>query len=129
MEIKKTKLKITPRSAFQIVGTDIVRDYLPTVLFGEDNNIGKDFWIKRCDMLIKKTFNDHIIFSDVRFQNEVDYIIKNGGVVIKIVRENAKDNTHSSEEIDKITGYTHLIENNGTKQELYDKLDSFRLRN
>ena len=131
---------ITPRSAMQKVGTDILRHIFSALLFNNNDNIAKNFWVKRADIYYKETLNDHkglVIWSDVRFQNEVDYIIKNGGIIIKINRESYssheesreesreeshKESQHESEDINNVD-YSICINNNDTKEALYKHLD------
>lgn len=131
-EEKDERWGISPRKAFQVFGTDIVRDLFPKMLFQESSNIGNNFWIKRADIWYNNNRSEHkglVVWSDVRFQNEVDYILKNGGRVFKIDRP-VIDSTewfdgHSSEiELDKIINYTDVIINDGNVDELYEKIRS-----
>ena len=69
-----------------------------------------------------------IVWSDVRFQNEVDYILNNGGIVVKInrpnIRKNEKSDQHQCELcIDKINNYTTEIINDGNIEDFYRKID------
>jgi len=116
---------ISPRQAFQVIGSDIVRDLFPKLLLP---NIGKNFWINRADIGIKDIPNQKIVWSDVRFQNEVDYILNNGGIVVKInrpsIHNNEKSDQHQSELcIDKIDNYTTEIINDGNIEDFYRKID------
>ena len=82
--------------------------------------------INRADIWVKK-IHQKIVWSDVRFQNEVDYILKNGGIV-KIERptihNNEKSDSHQSELcIDEINNYTIKIINEGSIGDLYLKVD------
>ena len=116
---------IKPREAMQFVGTDIVRDTFPKKLLP---NIKNDFWIKRADLIYKQNpNNDKIVFSDVRFQNEVDYIHSIGGIIVKINRNNIKNyDTHKSElEIDTIKNFDIQIDNNSNLTDLYINLEKF----
>jgi hypothetical protein len=130
-EVKKEEIDerwgFSPRKAMQIIGTDLLRQQFP-LLMGIDPITGDQMWVKnmelRCDELAEKG-SHNIVISDVRFQNEVDWILSRGGTIIKITRPdlcNVAD-THSSESsIDIITNYTHSIINDGTIEELYAKL-------
>ena len=70
--------------------------------------------------------NKHAIISDVRLKEEQEWLtVHTNPVWIKIVRKVEKD--HNSEhrtekEVSKL-GYDVLIENNGSKEALYKKLD------
>lgn len=65
-------LKMPRREILQKIGTNALR-----------NNFDKDIWI---NILAAKHQNDNLIITDVRFDNEVEWIKKQGGVVIKIER-------------------------------------------
>ena len=54
---------------------------------GRDRS-GKDVWIQHFDAwarLLSSRGIDHLLVTDVRFENEVDYIRSAGGVLIKVV--------------------------------------------
>lgn len=65
------------------------------------------------------------IISDCRMLNEAEAIKKRGGVIVRVIRENAGNNdTHKSEvEIDMIEP-DYLVYNNGTIDDLYKSLDT-----
>ena len=74
-----------------------------------------------------------VMWNDVRFQNEVDYILSKGGKVYKIERSSLdngdKADQHESEtEIDKIENYSELIVNDGTLEDFYRKLEDVVLK-
>jgi len=114
---------ITPRGAFQYVGTELVRKQMGVLL----PEVGDAFWVK---VMERKLMNDNnldknIVISDVRFQNEVDLIKKCGGIIIKIERNLENQDNHLSEmEIDNIKNYDHKINNNSGILELYDNIDN-----
>lgn len=117
---------ITPRLVFQWFGTEIFRTEISAIL----PNIKNNFWVEAFKVrylnLIKNNPNMKIVVADVRFQNEIDIIHKLGGTIIKIDRVSVKsDDNHASENIDSLNEYNTLIENNGTIEELYKKLDEF----
>lgn len=101
----------------QIVGMSMRRDIDP------------DVWIKSvlCDTSYK-------LITDVRFKNEADAILKQGGLLIRIERDpklrltegDPRDQTHPSE-VDLDDYFTgplsqHIIHNNGTLTELEEKI-------
>lgn len=117
--------QVTPRFVWQWLGTNILRDYV------KENNIlpntTNDFFVRICEkkyLEIRDSVDD-IVISDVRCQNEVDFIHKYNGVVIKLIRPNMRLNDpHKSEkEITSITDYDHLVINDGTIDQLYKKID------
>jgi len=122
--------KITPRHAFQYIGTELIRNKIKELI----PNIGDNFWIKNMEKRLNDNDNDIdndndnkklIIITDVRFQNEVDFIKSKNGIVIKINRDNIINDEHSSEKnIDYIKNYDYIIDNNDTFESLYLQIDS-----
>lgn len=108
---------MTIRVILQIYGTDCMR-----------NNFHTDFWIKRLDMWIKENFYGHrLVISDVRFRNEVDYVISRpGGHVIKVIRpgkEDLTDNHKSEIGLDNESFPHFLLTNETTIKEVYKNID------
>jgi hypothetical protein len=122
---------VSPRYVCQVIGTDIVRDLFSNILLP---NIGDNFWIKSADIWYERQKEQHkgnVVWCDVRFQNEVDYILSKGGSVYKIDRsclveqEYCKVDDHMSElSVDNIKNYTSIIKNDGSLEDLYSKLDN-----
>jgi len=88
----------------------------------------KKIWVKRLFDIIDRCTDDFAI-CDVRYDYEIDEIVKRGGVVIFITRPNVTyandEEKQSFEEIFKnhkeiIEKFT--IDNNGSKKELGDKI-------
>lgn len=101
---------VSLRKILQFLGTDILRD-----------QINPDFHVIRTFMEVNP--EENIIFTDVRFINESLEIKKRGGIIIKISRETGIIDTHSSElEIDLIFA-DYVVENCGTLEELYSKIE------
>lgn len=120
---------ITPREAFQILGTEIFQydmaKYLPALA-----KVGRGWWSKRFKMWYqdKEVLDQEelkVILTDVRFQHEVDPIHKLGGFVFKVVRPDQQSNDgHASEaEMAEINNFDAVIYNDGTLEDLYEKLD------
>lgn len=63
----------TPRFAMQTLGTEWGR-----------NLIGPDFWL---DTAMKRAATGKTVITDVRFPNEVESVLNNGGTVIRIVAD------------------------------------------
>lgn len=105
----------SPRHAYQTLGTEWGRRLLRD-----------DLWIRRCEMLNQKGMN--LVIPDVRFPNELEFIRKQGGVMIFVRRPATGNeislNTHASE-----AGLWHLIkpedvviDNDGTPEDLVRKV-------
>lgn len=101
----------------QKLGTECIRDKLHT-----------NAWI--LSLLSNYTENDSYVISDVRFKNEADYIKSKNGILIRIngdpsnIRANSKRNlNHISEtDLDNYPNFDHIIENNGTLDDLEKSL-------
>ena len=100
---------VSPRYMMQTLGTDWGRERLRS-----------DCWLK----VAQRNVRDNTIISDVRFNNEAQWIQDTGGLVIRITRDNAPTvAAHVSENGISETLIAYEIYNIGTKQELYDNLD------
>lgn len=88
-EVVDPKVGVSPRQIIQNFGTDIIRAKAP------------DFWVNRLNDLLDGIRRlpeegdycegDTVVIGDVRFQNEIDWINLNGGLVIRIRREKEKN--------------------------------------
>jgi dephospho-CoA kinase len=107
---------ITYRKMLQLVGTEVGR------------SIDQDIWIKNCIKKLKTKLvsSDVVIYADLRFENEADWIRDNGGLLIHIVRHGADGNVgiegHSSENGVDIHDRDVLIYNDGSIDDLDEKV-------
>lgn len=108
-EIIAPALPVSYRHLVQTLGTDWGR-----------NLIDKGFWLFYLEALSIKV--NKIVVSDVRFQNEVDWIIDRGGFVIELHRDTGLVDPHESELVELQN--TIVIDNNGTYEELYNHVRS-----
>jgi len=76
---------ITAREVMQVVGTDIFRNML-------DDNV----WVNAAWNAVIDGGKDLSVFTDVRFKSEVEFILANGGYIIRLERHVFED-THASE--------------------------------
>lgn len=96
---------VSPRQMCQVLGTDVLRNYLSNLFDMKINDDGKDysFHIKR----INKEFNelsesyDFVIFTDVRFLDELRYVKGLGGKIYMIERPGLEKNKYSNHESEK----------------------------
>lgn len=102
---------ITIRQLLQCFGTEIVRD-----LFGNA------FWAERA---MKHTF-DKMIITDLRFKVELEAVRKRNGLVLYIDNPNCTPEQHASEsevlEMKNNHDFDFIIENNGTLEDLFNKI-------
>lgn len=117
--------EFTPREALQKMGTEAGRDVFH-----------KDIWVIS---LLNRAKGKDVVVTDVRFQNEIEYIQGNGGIVIRVKRGedpawfSLLDKIKSETERTKFMQHEHIhksewdwvgcefnytIANNGTIQDL-----------
>lgn len=111
-----------PRTLLQELGTEIIR-----------NNIDKKFFINRIidDIKVYSYFFDIITISDARLPEELDEIysafnnvykinIKKDNVINKLDEKQSKHHTEIA--LDNYDNYNFIIENNGSLDELKEKM-------
>jgi hypothetical protein len=129
---KRMNKPFTPRLALQLMGTEVGRGVFCS-----------NFWVDRLEASINK--NKNYVITDVRFQNEIDFVHKQGGVVIEIQRgvkphwyDIAAQANHGSSKAESFMkdnvkmhesewrwiggGIDYVIDNDGTVDELKEKL-------
>jgi hypothetical protein len=70
--------EVSPRYMCQNLGTFLRNDIYVSC-----------FHIKRLDKIVKTLKGSNIVFSDIRYQDELDYVKSLGGIIIKITRGNS----------------------------------------
>jgi len=127
---EKFGYEFTPRLALQLMGTEAGR-----------NVFHEDIWVIS---LLNRAKGKDVVVTDVRFKNEIKYIQDNGGIVIRVKRgeepewyklaEDANEGFYSAAKQMKEIGihqsewdwigceFNHVIENNGTIDELGNKV-------
>lgn len=121
----------SPREALQLMGTEAGRDVFHN-----------DLWVIS---LINRSKGKDVVVTDVRFQNEIKYIQDNGGIVIRVKRGEdpswfdtvASTNYLSDDIIDSLPhrsewdwvgcDFDHIITNDGTLQQLREKVEAILL--
>jgi hypothetical protein len=116
---------ITPRLVLQIMGTEVFQYDMPKYI-PELQVFGRSFWVKRFEQWYNQNKDLDVVICDVRFQHEVDAILKMGGTILSVQRPNlSTGDEHASEkEMDSIVGITTEIINDRTLHDLYDKIDN-----
>jgi hypothetical protein len=126
--------EFTPRLALQLMGTEVGRDVFH-----------KDFWVIKMKRYMLNNPDQNFVITDVRFQNEIDFVHDMSGILIEIQRgvkphwydiasrANNGDNkaktfmqsqsgVHASE-WSWVGGHIdHVIDNNGTMEDLKNNL-------
>jgi len=116
--------KVSPRQVLQFVGTEMFRNTMPQLIPHVESN----FWV----IVAKKKMMDEwaknpdakFVITDVRFENELDFIHEMGGISLTVFRTQlaSTEDTHSSETADLKTQYT--IVNDGSLDALYAQVEA-----
>lgn len=100
--------KFTYRWFLQTLGTEALR-----------NNVHNEIWINA--LFADYNENSNWIISDLRFLNEALAVKQRNGVIIKVIRGESQNNHISETELLSIK-CDYVIDNNGTIEELYEKV-------
>ena len=113
---------VTPRWVLQHFGTEVMRQ-----------NMHDAIWIDSC---LSRYDGRPTVISDTRFQNELKTIKENKGQIILVkrgelpTREQMQDKgAHKSEWDWMGWNFDHVIENDGSKEDLYKKVDDLIVSN
>ena len=118
---------LSPRIIFQRIGTEFGQ-YKIYDLFPELKDIipSRKLWLVLFDRFLEDNKDKNIVISDVRFNHEVEYLKKLNFNIIKININNNKNDTHISEtEINLIKDIDYTINNNSSKDDLYNEYNKF----
>ena len=109
----------SPRQLMQTLGTEWGRDLVHPDLWVL---VAKQEWER---LLAEGGSEDTgMVFTDVRFRNEAEWVLREGGTLIHIVRPDAElVNAHASEQADLSDLCDYRIENTGTIEDLYTQVD------
>jgi hypothetical protein len=72
---KELGKSFTPRLALQLMGTEVGRDIFH-----------QDFWVIKLKRYIEQHPQTNFVITDVRFQNEIEFVHDQGGILIEIER-------------------------------------------
>lgn len=122
----------SPRELFQVLGTEFAQYILPELLPSLQTKFNKRcFWVYHLMEKIKSDITTKLfVIADVRFQHEIDALLKQGAYLFRIDRPNNKETRgHVSEEEWKFADSTKLfpLKNDGTVKDLYEKLNNYFL--
>lgn len=138
-ELTNVFWNVSPRKMAQYVGTELFRNNIEGLIADGRS----DFWIRRLTGLLNGDLTgadtnqgdyidygaeDTVVVTDVRFGNEADWIVSNGGIMIHITREGSDGNVgiagHPSE-ADIDTSQMWLIVNDGSLEDLHEDVERF----
>lgn len=113
-EENDSRWDMTPRQMMQQVGTDMVRHYW-----------GENFWVRCMEMRVGKEKKDRVVVSDVRFQNEADWIKQNHGILVRIVdsTQSIHMDPHPSE-VEQLSIQEDLLLSNKKDASFFQEIES-----
>lgn len=117
----------SPRIVLQYLGTDIFRRDINKIIPSSAGNFWVNLMANKYLTMIEENKGTDVkaVVSDVRFQNEIDRIHELGGIIIKVNRPSiSNSDAHESEKNIDTLEADYVISNDGTKEELYKKLDN-----
>ena len=114
---------ISPRVIFQRLGTEFGQDLIYK-LFPELKIKDKHLWLRLFNIFLEKNKDKNIVIADVRFVHEINYLKKLNFNIIKIYRKDSLMDNHVSEKQNDLY-YDYLIENNDSKEALFNKYEDF----
>lgn len=105
------RLSSETRRLLQVLGTEVGRDMF-----------GADFWVNQAMGNVGKF--DKVVLTDVRYPNEYRAIKSREGILLRIVKPgNGAINGHSSETALDSHAFDGTIVNDGSKEDLFNKVD------
>ena len=142
-EVDTYIIKLTPRKLLQLLGTEAGREIIHPNIWV--NALFADYSDGSIEDLGNKLKLNHLskwIITDVRFPNEAKAIKDRGGLIIRVNRDSGQalidkgihipkwncTEEHSSEtSLDNYDGFGHVIDNNGSIEELVEKVKQLKL--
>ncbi|MEI8365876.1 MAG: phytanoyl-CoA dioxygenase family protein [Parachlamydiaceae bacterium] len=124
-EILDPVWQVTPREIMQFIGIDVLFNELGDRFPHLSKVDGKTFYIRSFETCLKNSPNNLFVISDLRMQEDVTALKKMGAVIIRLERSgvNATDSHISEEGVNSVTGYEYTIINDGTIEELEEKIN------
>lgn len=85
-------------------------------------NLGQNIWVYRFKVWYNNHKTENVVVADCRFKSEAEEIKRLGGILIRIDRKTSLIDYHISEQEVNGIKVDYVIENNGTKEEYYEKI-------
>jgi hypothetical protein len=90
------------------------------------HTVRQDLWVRIAAHRVAQihALGSNAVLTDVRYQNEADWITAQGGTLVRIYREDAQPvRLHSSEQLLHCIECDHELHNNGSKATLFEQVD------
>ena len=137
-EFKKLPMSLdwgmTYREFLQKLGTEAMRDGLHKEVWVNALFADYKWYVKEWDELGNETVGEYTnwIITDMRFPNELDAVQLREGITIRVNRDNGTraidTNPHPSETALDYAKFDYVIENDGTLDELVEKVRAILIR-
>ena len=116
-----TKINLTPRLLLQLLGTKCGRNIIHPNIWV--NSLMREYFCVQSDLAPNGIDCPNWIITDMRFLNEMEAVKKRGGITIRVNRnlEESKNQHESETELDSAE-FDYVIDNNGTIEELIEKV-------
>ncbi|QIG60035.1 deoxynucleoside monophosphate kinase [Dishui Lake large algae virus 1] len=122
-EVVDPRWGVSPRQVMQFVGTEVFQYKIQELL----PQFGRNFWINSLTALVDNNPTKRYVISDLRFTHEHVSLCRYDILTIKVasnrVQQNSTDQHQSECEYKDIKEDFFMI-NNGTKEDLYAKIDT-----
>lgn len=107
----------SPRQLMQWLGTDVLR-----------KEICDEFFLNHMAIRLNKSSANKVVITDVRFDIEAEFVRWLGGAVVEIKRDKGtplrgSTGSHASEKGVKRELIDFVVENNGTREQFFEKLE------
>jgi hypothetical protein len=115
---------MTYREFLQKLGTEAMREGLHTNVWVNALMADYKWYVKEWDELGNETVGEYPnwIITDMRFPNELEAVEERKGITIRVVRSGTTVGTHASETALDDAYFDHVISNNGTFEDLIEKV-------
>ena len=140
-EIVDPRWNMKPREMFQYIGTEFGQFEIHKIIPKINEQVKfRSLWCKLFEQWLEEHKKDKIVITDVRFNHEIDCILKHGGEIFKIENPNNESNDNHLSEIEmnininsSSNSSSNSINNNNIKTimndtelvDLYSQLDLF----
>lgn len=102
---------------------DCVRKLMVKIGHGARTLLGQNVWVNALLPIdSQRPAGKSLVISDVRYTNEAERIILLGGIVIRLERNGVNAANETEKNSLMLTPYTYKIENNGSLEDLRQKL-------
>lgn len=86
------------------------------------NMINPGLWLMCADRELATSPLEHVVFDDVRFDDEADLIRQHGGLIIHVIRQSDQVDNHSSEAGIGLRETDAVVSNNGSLEGLFSRV-------